>query len=257
LASEVRLERDGPVARIVIDNPPVNALHPNVAAAILAHVDELDGEPAIRAIVLTGAGRHFVGGGDIGFFRTLTPANAAAYVTEIQRMQNRLGELSQPVIAALNGTALGGGCELAMACDIRIAEEHVMLGAPEVSLGIIPGATGTLNLPRLVGPGRARRLLFTGERISASEALAWGLVDEVVPRGDAVRRGHELAAAIACNAPLAVAAAKRIANASARAAIDERQPLETAEFGALVGTRDFQEGIDAFFAKRPPRFTGQ
>lgn len=257
MASEVRLERHDRVARITVENPPVNALHPEVAAAILAHADALDGDRAIRAIVLTGAGRHFMGGGDIGFFRTLTPANAAAYVTGVQRMQNRLGELAQPVIAALNGTALGGGCELAMACDIRVAEEHVMLGQPEVSLGIIPGATGTLNLPRLVAPGRARRLLFTGERISASDALAWGLVDEVVATGAAVRRAHELAEAIARNAPLAVAAAKRVLNAAARAARDERQHQETAEFAALVGTADFQEGIDAFFAKRSPRFTGQ
>jgi enoyl-CoA hydratase len=257
LASEVRVERHGPVARLTIDNPPVNALHPAVAEAILGHIDALGADPRVRCLVLTGAGRHFMAGGDIGFFRTLTTANAEEYVTGIQRMQNRLGELAQPVIAAINGTALGGGCELALACDIRVADEHALLGQPEVSLGIIPGASGTVNLPRVVFAGRARRMLFTGERITATEALACGLVDEVVPAGGAVARAQEIGEAIARNAPLAVAAAKRVVNASARAGREEAQRHETAEFSRLVGTADFKEGVDAFFARRVPRFTGQ
>ena len=182
MAFEVRAERRGHVAVVTIDNPPVNALHPDVAAAIHDRCREAGEDPDVRAIVLTGAGeKHFMAGGDIKFIRTLDAFKAERYVFAVQEMQDQLGLLPQPVIAALNGTTLGGGLELAMACDIRIAEEHALFGQPEVSLGIIPGAGGTQNLPRLVPVGRAKKLLFTGERIGAEEALAIGLVEEVVP----------------------------------------------------------------------------
>jgi enoyl-CoA hydratase len=170
-------------------------------------------------------------------------------------MQDAIGLLQQPVIAAVNGTALGGGCELAMACDIRIADEQAVFGQPEVQLGIIPGAGGTQNLPRLVGAGRAKRLLFTGERLSAAAALEWGLVDEVVPEGSALERARALGAAIAANAPLAVAAAKRAVNLGLQMSLGDAHRLEATLFTALVETSDFAEGVDAFFAKRPPSFT--
>jgi enoyl-CoA hydratase len=194
-------------------------------------------------------------GGDIQYFRTLDRANAEPYVLGIQRMQAAIGLLDQPVIAAINGTALGGGCELAMACDIRIAAESAVLGQPEVQLGIIPGAGGTQNLPRLVGAGRAKRLLFTGERISAAVALDWGLVDEVVPDGTALERAQAMGAAIAANAPLAVAAAKRAVNEGLQLNLADAHRLEASLFATLVETGDFLEGVDAFFAKRPPQFT--
>jgi enoyl-CoA hydratase len=256
LAFDVHLEQDGHVARLTVDNPPVNALHPDVAAAISTHVETIAADSGIRCVVLTGTGRHFMAGGDIEYFRTLNAVNAETYVLEIQRMQFSLGRLGQPVIAAINGTTLGGGCELAMACDIRVAETHAVFGQPEVSLGIIPGAGGTQNLPRLIPTGRAKRLLFTGERINSSDALAWGLVDEVVPTGQALHRAHELAEMIARNAPLAVAAAKRAVNRGTQMSIEDGQLLEASEFAALVDTTDFGEGIEAFFAKRTPRFTG-
>jgi enoyl-CoA hydratase/carnithine racemase len=253
LAFDVRLERDGHVATLTVDNPPVNALHPDVASALEERFAELDGD--VRAVVLTGAGRHFMAGGDIQYFRTLDRGNAEPYVLGIQRMQAAIGLLDQPVIAAINGTALGGGCELAMACDIRIAAESAVLGQPEVQLGIIPGAGGTQNLPRLVGPGRAKRLLFTGERISAAVALDWGLVDEVVPDGTALERAQAMGAAIAANAPLAVAAAKRAVNEGLQLNLADAHRLEASLFATLVETGDFLEGVDAFFAKRPPQFT--
>jgi enoyl-CoA hydratase len=257
LAFEVRLEQHEHVVTVTIDNPPVNVLHPDVASALEARFAEFAADIEVRAVILTGAGRHFMAGGDIAYFRTLTRDSAERYVLGIQHMQAALGMLPQPVIAAVNGSALGGGCELAMACDIRVAEQQAVFGQPEVQLGIIPGAGGTQNLPRLVGAGRAKRMLFTAERVPAERALEWGLVDEVVPEGASLDRAQALGAAIAANAPLAVAAAKRAVNLGLQMSVGEGQLLEASLFATLVETSDFAEGVDAFFAKRPPVFTRQ
>jgi enoyl-CoA hydratase len=254
LAFEVRLERRDRVAIITIDNPPVNALHPDVAAAIAEQVDVVADDGDVRAVILTGAGKHFMAGGDIEFFKTLDRSRAERYVLGVQKMQDDLAMLPQPVIAALNGTTLGGGCELAMACDIRIAEEHVKLGQPEVSLGLIPGAGGTQALPRLVPLGTAKRLLFTGERITADEALRIGLVDEVVPKGTVMDRALELAETIARNAPLAVTAAKRAVTLGMQMSLLDANRVEAALFSSLAETYDLSEGVAAFFEKRPPSF---
>jgi enoyl-CoA hydratase len=255
LAFDVRSERRGHVVVITVGNPPVNALHPDVAAAIYERVREATADPDVRAIVLTGAGeKHFVAGGDINFIQTIDPYTAEQYVFGVQQMQDYLGLVPQPVIAALNGTTLGGGLELAMACDIRIAEEHALLGQPEVALGIIPGAGGTQNLPRLVPIGTAKKLLFTGERISAEEALRIGLVDEVVPRGAALERAVELGEAIARNAPMAVAAAKRAVNVGLQAGAVDGHRVEGSLFAPLTQTADFKEGIAAFLEKRDAEF---
>lgn len=254
MAFEVRLDRRDSVAIITIDNPPVNALHPDVAAAIGQKAACVGDDRELRAVVLTGAGKHFMAGGDIEFFNTLTRASAERYVLGVQKMQDDLATLPQPVIAALNGTTLGGGCELAMACDIRVAEEHVVLGQPEVTLGLIPGAGGTQALPRLVGVGRAKRMLFTGQRVTAGEALAMGLVDEVVPRGTCLERAIELARTIARNAPLAVTAAKRAVNLGMQMSLLDANRLEATLFASLAETHDLDEGVRAFFEKRTPSF---
>lgn len=242
------------MAIITIDNPPVNALHPSVADAIVERVTEVGADRDLRALVVTGAGKHFMAGGDIEFFKTLDRSSAERYVLGVQRMQDDLAMLPQPVIAALNGTTLGGGCELAMACDVRIAEEHVKLGQPEVSLGLIPGAGGTQALPRLIPLGRAKRLLFTGEHIGADEALRLGLVDEVVPRGTALEHALELAASIGRNAPLAVTAAKRAVALGMQMSLLDANRVEAALFASLAETRDLAEGVRAFFEKRDPTF---
>lgn len=257
MAFEVRLERRGATAIITIDNPPVNALHPAVAAAIAERVATVGADRELRAVVLTGAGKHFMAGGDIEFFKTLDRSSAERYVLGVQRMQDDLATLPQPVIVALNGTTLGGGCELAMACDIRIAEEQVKLGQPEVSLGLIPGAGGTQALPRLIPLGQAKRLLFTGERIDAAEALRIGLVDEVVPKGAALERALELAAAIGRNAPLAVTAAKRAVTLGTQMSLLDGNRVEATLFASLADTRDLEEGVRAFFEKRPPDFKAE
>jgi enoyl-CoA hydratase/carnithine racemase len=254
LAFDVHSQRDGAVALITIDNPPVNALHPDVGTAIESRLDEIAGDTSVRAVVLTGAGRHFMAGGDIAFFPTLDRDRAERYVLGIQRMQDAIGLLPQPVIAAISGAALGGGCELAMACDVRIGDASATFGQPEVTLGLIPGAGGTQNLPRLIGMGRAKRLLFTGERIDAAHALELGLIDELVPAGEAVPRATALAQAIARNAPLAVTAAKRAVDLGMQMSALDGHRLEATLFASLVGTADFAEGVAAFLGKREAEF---
>lgn len=252
----IRVTRQGATIVITIDNRPVNALHPDVSDEILAAVESAARDATVRTLILTGAGKHFVAGGDIGFFQTLTPNTAELYALRIQQMQNTLQTIPIPVIAAVNGTALGGGCELMMACDIRIAEEQAVMGQPEVGLGIIPGAGGTQMLPRLVPQGVAKRLLFTGERISAREAQRIGLVDDVVETGGALAAASRLAEKINANAPRAVAAAKRAATMGLQMSLADGLRLEAALFGGLFETADVKEGVRAFLEKRKPDFRG-
>jgi enoyl-CoA hydratase len=256
LAFEVRLERREQLAIITIDNPPVNALHPDVADAIAGQAALVGDDRELRALIITGTGKHFVAGGDIDLFEKLDRSRAERYVLGVQRMQDDLATLPQPVIAALNGTTLGGGCELAMACDVRVADERAVLGQPEVTLGLIPGAGGTQALPRLVPIGRAKRMLFTGERISAEEALSIGLVDEVTPPGEALARAIELGRTIARNAPLAVTAVKRAVTLGMQMSHLDGNRLEAALFASLAESSDLREGVRAFYARREPKFDG-
>jgi enoyl-CoA hydratase len=244
------------IARVTIDNPPINALHPVVADEINECLTAITENQSIRVVILTGSGSHFVGGADLHYVRELDSRQAESYVLGIQAMQDSVRTLRQPVIAAINGSALGGGAELALACDLRISEEQAIFGFPEVTLGLIPGAGGTQNLPRLIALGRAKRMIFTGERISADEALSIGLVDEVVPSGEALVGAQRLAVSIARNAPRAVAAAKRAMDLGADAGLVEGHRIEAALFGPLVESDDFAEGTAAFFEKRPPTFNG-
>jgi enoyl-CoA hydratase len=250
------VSRQAATVVITIDNKPVNALHPDVSDEILAAVETAARDETVRVLILTGTGKHFVAGGDIAFFQTLTPRTAELYALRIQQMQSTLQTIPIPVIAAVNGTALGGGCELMMACDIRIAEEQALIGQPEVSLGVIPGAGGTQMLPRLVPLGVAKRLLFTGERIRAREAQSIGLIDEVVDTGGALDSAMRLAGAISANAPRAVAAAKRAATMGLQMSLADGLKLEAALFGALFETNDVKEGVQAFLNKRKPDFSG-
>jgi len=253
----IRVSQQAATVVITIDNKPVNALHPDVSDEILAAVEAAARDEAIRVLILTGMGKHFVAGGDIAFFQTLTARTAEQYALRIQQMQKALQTISIPVIAAVNGTALGGGCELMMSCDIRIAEEQALIGQPEVGLGVIPGAGGTQMLPRLVPQGVAKRLLFTGERIRAREAQSIGLVDEVVAAGGALDSALRLAETISTNAPRAVAAAKRAATMGLQMSLAEGLKLEAALFGALFETEDVKEGVMAFLDKRKPNFSGR
>ncbi|MFA5521213.1 MAG: enoyl-CoA hydratase-related protein [Castellaniella sp.] len=254
---KIRYETRGPAAIITIDNPPVNALHPDVAEEILQATLQAAQDKAVRALVLTGHGRMFVAGGDISFFPSLTPRTAEIYALRIQRMQMAFQELDKPVIAAINGHALGGGCELVMACDIRIADEGARLGQPEVRLGLMPGAGGTQQLPRLIPVGQAKRMLFTGRPVEAQQALALGLVDELVPAGESLAAALALVDEIAANPPLAVAQIKRAVDLGLTQSLTDGLKLEAALFGAMFQTEDCREGVAAFLEKRKPDFKGR
>jgi len=257
-AMYVTTEIDDFVCTMTIDNPPVNALHPDVAESLLDAFNNLAAEhPDVRAVIITGAGKHFMAGGDINFFQTLDTVSSGQYARRIQIIQEVISHFPCPVIAAVNGTALGGGCELMMACDIRIASENAVFGQPEVQLGIIPGAGGTQNLPRLVPIGMAKRLLFTGDRISAAEALSIGLVDQVAPADQVMAEARALAGRIAKCAPLAVRAAKEAVNTGMELGLAGGLQHETVLFARLFHSSDVTEGVQAFLQKRSPKFLGR
>lgn len=220
-----------------------------VAAALVERAD-------VGGIIVTGAGRAFVAGADIAELAALTPPEALALSRRGQEVFARLEDSPKPVIAAVNGFALGGGCELAMACHVRLASELAKFGQPEVKLGLIPGYGGTQRLPRLVGPGRAAQLLLTGEVIDAAEAARIGLVNRVVPAAELMAAAETLLRAMLANGPLALTrvldAIRRGADAPGTAHYD----LEAAAFAALFESGDAREGTAAFLEKRPPRFSG-
>lgn len=255
-ASTVRREDINFVAVLHISNPPVNALHPRVVADLDREIDLLHSSREIRCVVITGDGPHFVAGGDIKFFSTLEQPDGEPYVLSVQRMQAKLGLLPQPVIAALEGFALGGGLELALACDIRVAGELTIVGLPEVGLGVIPAAGGALRLSRLASPGTARQLAFTGARISARKAMDLGIIEEITADREALPKALLLAQQISANSPAAVAAVKRMLTIGEQVSMGESQTLEATLFARLIATNDFTEGIDAFLHRRTPAFTG-
>jgi len=250
----VKFERVGATGVVTIDNPPVNALHPDVAAEIERAAEEIEADLSLRSMVLTGTGRCFVAGGDIRYFTEIDSAGAAAMALRVQRMQKRLFDLRVPVIAAVNGHALGGGLELLLACDIAVAEEQAKIGVTEVRLGLIPGAGGTQMLFSSLPSGTAKRLLFTGDRLEAAEAHELGLVDQVCPAGESLKAALAIAERINSAGPLAVEAAKRSANHQLRHSLDAGHQREVEIFSALFETADHREGITAFLEGREPSY---
>jgi enoyl-CoA hydratase len=235
----------------------LNALDPQVVEEIGQALLELEAEGP-RAIIVTGAGeRSFVAGADISAMSQMDPMEAKRF-SEIGHAAMALLDRSPvPTIAAVNGYALGGGCEVAIACDIRVAAENATFGFPEVTLGILPGMGGTQRLPRLVGPALAKELIFTGRRIGAEEAHEMGLVNRVVPQGEALNVAREVAAEIAKNGPLAVRHAKAAANRSTDVDLVSGLEYEADQFALLFSTEDAREGMGAFVAKRKPEFGGR
>jgi enoyl-CoA hydratase len=246
------------VAVVTINRPDkLNALDSATRGEFLDVMDALRENPEVRVVVITGAGeKAFIAGADIGEFEGRTPVDQFR-VMKAPTIFDCVDRFPKPVLAMINGFALGGGCELAMACDVRIAADSAKLGQPEVNLGILPGGGGTQRLPRLVGLGTAFRLLYTGQIISADEALRIGLIDQVVP-ADALR-GHvmEMAGLIAEKSPVALSLIKEAVRASARTSLDEGLNQETTLFGMAFSSEDKNEGVKAFLEKRKPDFTGR
>jgi len=249
----------GPVAVLTVNRPDrLNALSRDTLRQIGEAVGAFAADPAQRALVVTGAGeKAFVAGADIAELAALGPAEAEEYSRAGQAVMDRIESCAKPVIAAVNGYALGGGCELALACHVRIAAENAVLGLPEVGLGTLPGYGGTQRLPRVVGLGRAVELVATGRRVKADEALSIGLVSRVVPQAALLAEAEALALAILKNGPLAVAAALAVMRTGAGLALEAGLRLERDAFGRLAGTADMHEGVRAFLEKRPADFQGR
>ncbi len=254
----VLIEISGNIAKLTINRPEkLNALNHATRSELMDLLDDLAVSDDTRVAIITGAGeKAFIAGADISEFEGRTA------VDQYEAMSGRnvfeaVEAFPKPLIAALNGFCLGGGCELAMACDIRIASEKARLGQPEVNLGLLPGGGGTQRLPRLVGLGRALKLMYTGEIISAAEAYEIGLVDEVVAPEKLNDRVAELAAEIAKKSPVALRLIKRSAQASTRTTLDEGLQQEKALFGIAFASEDKAEGVAAFLEKRPANFKGR
>jgi enoyl-CoA hydratase len=258
MADEVLTDVHGAVATITINRPDKrNALNTPTRNGIIAALEKFKADATVRVVIITGSGdKAFIAGADIGEFEGRTPVDQFRAMQGLQ-VYGAVDAFPKPVIAAINGFCLGGGCELAMACDIRVAADSAKLGQPEINLGIIPGGGGTQRLPRLVGTGAALKLLYTGELIPAAEALRIGLVDEVVPAADLLTRVRALAAQIAEKSPVALHLIKEAVRSSQRTTLDEGLKHETTMFGLAFASDDKREGVDAFLNKRPPKFTGR
>lgn len=251
-------ERRGAVAILTLNRPDKrNALNSQVRSAFLASLDAIGRDSAIRAVVVTGAGdKAFVAGADIGEFEGRSPVDQYRAM-KAPTIFEALERFPKPVIAAINGFCLGGGMELALACDIRIASTGAKFGQPEVNLGIIPGGGGTQRLPRIVGMGAALRMILSGDMIDATEALRLGLVEEVVAPDQLMTRTIALAETIASKSPVAVMAAKEATRAALSMSLAEGMKIETALFQLCFSSEDKGEGVRAFLEKRAANFTGR
>ena len=251
------LDVSGGVAVVTVNRPDVrNALDKKTVGELRSALQELRGRADAGIVIFTGAGdKVFVAGADIRELRERTKLDALAAINSSLFTEIELFE--KPTIAAVNGFALGGGCELALACDLRVASETAKFGLPETGLGIIPGAGGTQRLPRLIGLGRAKDIILTGEMVDAAEALRIGLVNRVVPPAEVAKASRALAEKILARGPLAVRLAKQALNLSSRVPLDAGLAFESTAQGILFDSKDKVEGMTAFLEKRPPKFQGQ
>jgi enoyl-CoA hydratase/carnithine racemase len=255
----VLYEKKGAIAFVTLNRPNVlNALNQRTWQDLRAAFEDARDDADVRGVILTGAGdKAFIAGADISELAQVTAVQAERSSTYGQEVLNLVENLGKPVVAAINGFALGGGCETAMACTIRLATESARFGQPEVKLGVPPGGGGTQRLPRLVGKGRALQLILSGEMISAQEAYRIGLVNEVVPAADLIPRAEAILKQIFANAPLAVRYSLEAVNKGLETSQTEGLALEASFFGLCAGTQDKQEGTRAFLEKRAPQFQGR
>ena len=245
------------IATLTVNRPDkLNALNATLIGELGAAIDEMQERDDVAGIILTGAGRAFVAGADIAELTGISAVEGKRLARRGQEIFRRFEISPKPTVAAVNGFALGGGCELAMACQIRIAADAAKFGQPEVKLGLIPGYGGTQRLPRLVGRGRALQLLLTGEMIDAQEAFRIGLVNRVVAPDQLIPAATSMIQQMLMNAPLGIAACVDVLDRGLEMPLDDALALEATQFGVLITTGDTAEGTKAFLEKRPPRFTG-
>jgi enoyl-CoA hydratase len=255
----LKFEKKNSIAYVTVNRPDkLNALNTQVMNDLREAFTAIRDDKEVRVAILTGAGeKAFVAGADIGELNKNNPVDAKAYTHKGQAVLDLIENLGKPVIACINGFALGGGCELAMACSFRLASENAKLGQPEVKLGIIPGYGGTQRLPRLVGKGPALQILLSGEMISAPEAHRIGLVNEVVPAGELIGRAETIAQKIIANAPLAIQYTLEAVNKGMEMPLREGLFLEATLFAVACATEDKKEGTGAFLEKRAAKFAGR
>ena len=255
----IMYQKKGAFAYVTVNRPKVlNALNKATWADLRTAFEDARDDAAVRGVILTGAGdKAFIAGADISELARVTAFEAEQSSRFGQEVLDLIEDLGKPVIAAVNGFALGGGCETAMACTIRIAAEHAQFGQPEVKLGLVPGGGGTQRLPRLVGKGRALQLILSGGMISAQEAYRIGLVNEIVPATDLITRAEAILKQISANAPIAVKFALEATNKGMETSQSEGLLLEASYFGLCAATEDKKEGTSAFLEKRAPQFGGR
>jgi len=255
----VLVETSDRIRTLTVNRPKkLNALNSEVMSALARALDETRADEAVGVVVITGAGeKAFIAGADIGELAKLSPLEGREHALKGQAVLAKLETLGKPVIAAVNGYALGGGCELALACTIRIAAENARFGQPEVKLGILPGYGGSQRLARLVGKGRAMQLCLTAEQIDAAEAYRIGLVNKVVPAGRALAAAKDMAKAILSNGPVACRYVLEAVRRGLEMPLSEGLVFEATLFGLCAATSDMKEGMTAFLEKRPARFSGR
>jgi enoyl-CoA hydratase len=253
------IERDEAIAIVTINRPKVlNALNTQTLDELRRAILDLKHDESVRVVILTGAGeKAFVAGADINELAVQTPTAGREHALAGQHVFDLIENIGKPVIAAINGYALGGGCELAMACTIRIAADTAKLGQPEINLGIIPGYAGTQRLARIVGKGRALELLLTGDQVSAQEAHRLGLVNRVVPAAELMAEAKQLAAALASKAPLAIRYILEAVHKGVEMPFPQAEVFEATLFGLVASSDDMREGTAAFLEKRKPAFKGR
>lgn len=253
----VRVEVDGGVGTIRLDRPKMNALNRQLQGEIHAAADECTGRADIRAVVVYGGERVFAAGADIKEMDAMTYADMAAHSRGLQQAFTAVARIPKPVVAAINGYALGGGCELALACDLRVVADDARLGQPEIKLGIIPGAGGTQRLARLVGPARAKDLVFSGRHVDAAEALAICLADRVVAPSQVYETARDWAASFVSGPAVALSAAKDAIDRGLDVDLGSGLEIERAHFAGLFATEDKRIGFEAFVRKTSPTFAGR
>lgn len=256
----MKTKKDESVFIVTLDNPPVNAANLQMLDELSLALKEGNDDPEVRGIVITGSGSNaFCAGADLKMMQSLGPEQGMKMVSAGHKTYSSVENSSKPVIAAVNGLALGGGCELAMSCDLRFASDRARFGLPEVTLGLIPAWGGTQRMSRLIGKAKAKELIFSGQIVNAQEALKIGLVNKIVPDGEELRAASDYIRMLAAKtSPLAVSQAKIAINEGLKkASVEEGLQYELTAIEVMTQSKDLAEGIQAFFEKRPPKFTGK